>query len=141
MTTVTNKNGVEFDIDDIITDLNGKMDVDGVNSTCPTLLSRTANNLGGVCEIWSDGYCVQTGVTGIIADYGTATVSLSQAYDDTTYIIMTTASMPNTGDDGQWNDNAVTRWATKTTSSFQIYNRGAADNGRYVYWRTEGYIR
>ena len=31
MTTVTNKNGIEFDIDDIATDLNGKADVDLTN--------------------------------------------------------------------------------------------------------------
>ena len=37
MTTVTNKNGVEFDIDTIATDLNGKMDVDGTNA----ILSET----------------------------------------------------------------------------------------------------
>ena len=32
MTTITNKDGIEFDIDAIATDLNGKMDRDGVNA-------------------------------------------------------------------------------------------------------------
>lgn len=64
---VYNKNGIPFDIDAIATDLNGKMDKDGVNATCPVVVSRTPNNQGGIVEIWSDGYCVQSGL--LTGDY------------------------------------------------------------------------
>ena len=44
MTTVTNKNGVEFDIDALATDLNGKADVDlmNINNTGASVLSEGA---------------------------------------------------------------------------------------------------
>ena len=59
---VDSTNLPDVDINQIATDLNGKMDRDGVNASCPVVISRTANNQGGIVEIWSDGYCVQTGI-------------------------------------------------------------------------------
>ena len=139
MTTVTNKNGVEFDIDAIATDLNGKMDIDGTNATCPTLLSRTANSNGGVTEIWSDGYCVQTGMwTGSISisqgAEGGFNIVFDQSYKDTNYIVCFTceetyclpfriASKATYGCYLGFGAYAVTRTLSKVT------------------WRIEGYIR
>lgn len=47
MTTVTNKDGIEFDIDALATDVNGKADRDLVNCTVPYVMSRTPNSQGG----------------------------------------------------------------------------------------------
>jgi len=134
MTIVTNRNGVEFNIDDIATDLNGKVDLDGTNATFPHVVSRVVNNLGGIIEIWSDGYCIQTGYIGT----GTAptTITLVQAYADTNYnVLLTPAAFPSSSNPQFWTRAAV----SKTTSSFTSnqYNDFFAP----FYWRTEGYIR
>lgn len=91
-------------------------------------------------RVYSDGWCEQGGITGLIADYGTATVNLLKSFADTNYTITKATMMPSTGDDGQWNNNAIIRYATRTVNSFQIYNRGSADGGRYVSWQAEGYL-
>ena len=134
---VKNKNGIEFDIDAIATDLNGKMDRDGVNAECPTLLSRTPNNQGGVVEIWSDGYCVQTGVwTGSVTtaqNIETAIkVTLDTPYKDDKYICLPMQST-------QWVITSV----QKTTGYFNFYFGGYAGSRTLneFSWRAEGYIR
>lgn len=48
MTTFVNKDGIEFDIDDILTDLNNKADVDLIN------VSTTGLNLMSVSSLPSD---------------------------------------------------------------------------------------
>ena len=45
---VYNKNGIPFDIDAIATDLNGKMDKDGVNATASVCVE--SNSWNGVCS-------------------------------------------------------------------------------------------
>lgn len=94
-TTVTNKNGIEFDIDALATDVNGKMDKDGVNATCPVVMSRTPNEQGGVVEIWSDGFCVQTGYLASANNNTNITISLTEAYNNASYLVFTTTSANN----------------------------------------------
>lgn len=91
-------------------------------------------------RVYSDGWCEQGGITGLIADYGTATVNLLKPFADTNYTITKGTMMPSTSDDGNYNDASCIRYASRTTSSFQIYNRGATDGGRYVGWQAEGYL-
>jgi hypothetical protein len=98
MTTVYNKNGIAFDIDALATDVNGKMDKDGVNATCPVVISRTSNNYGGVVEVWSDGYCVQTG-RGELNETSTTTITLTQAYKDTSYNVLAVSITASTAQD------------------------------------------
>lgn len=132
MTTVTNKNGIEFDIDAIATDLNNKVDLDGTNATYPHVVSRTANNDGGVVEIWSDGYCVQTG---LVTTGGT--VTLSQPYKDTNYVITIGTAVTGTG-----SGLSGSVYYSKTASSFYFYkDYVSANRNTGGCWRTEGYIR
>lgn len=133
---VTNKDGIEFDIDAIATDLNGKMDRDGVNAECPVVISRTPNSQG-VVEIWSDGYCVQTGSnidTGT-ASNGSVTISFANAFKDTNYTISLSLGKDNTFPD----TNGTYAHTNKTVSSFQIRRFGQTT--RYADYRAEGYIR
>lgn len=126
---VKNKNGIEFDIDAIATDLNGKMDVDGVNATCPTLLSRTPNNQGGVVEIWSDGYYVETGVK----SPNVKTFSLSREILTVTCLDCSTR-----------NNYSITLniRLSGTTLTVLAYNTAGSEyNAWDGYWRAEGYIR
>ena len=131
---VYNKNGIPFDIDAIATDLNGKMDTDGVNAVCPTLLSRTANNQGGVTEIWSDGYCVQTGVDTTFSDHY---ITLPTQYKDDSYFIFLQGKSTLASSGTFWVAN------TKTTSQFYVafYRLNTSQTSEGLYWRTEGYIR
>ena len=131
-TTVTNKNGIEFDIDALATDVNGKMDKDGVNATCPVVISRTPNSYSGVVEIWSDGYCVQSGL--LTGD--NANVTLDQPYKDTNYLIFC-----------QWNGGKSSTFFPSDQYIINITVNGFTTNGpthgnvKQRNWRTEGYIR
>lgn len=144
MTTVTNKNGIEFDIDAIATDLNNKVDLDGTNATYPYVVSRTANSQGGIVEIWSDGYCVQTGFVEI-PQYTTntnVTVNLTQPYTNGYYIAVSQCR-----DGGNnWAMAQGSNTGDYTSTSFKIYLHQTYSTGgvvatHYRNWRTEGYIR
>ena len=136
---VDSTNLPEVDINAIATDLNNKMDRDGVNASCPTLLSRTANSNSGVTEIWSDGYCVQTGITETVNMDTAITVTFPRPYKDTTYNVGYEATLVSTDD--PWFKSEC---GSFTTSSFVITNRRYSGRGTdtvYYRWRTEGYIR
>lgn len=150
MTTVTNKNGIEFDIDAIATDLNNKVDLDGTNATYPHVVSRTANSNGEIVEIWSDGYCVQTGIINSPSSesYNVA-VTFLQNYKDTNYVVTTTyCNQAGTYTSGTATANYNVAHAygasinTRSISGFRINCMFAQTNAtRQIMWRAEGYIR
>ena len=134
---VYNKNGVPFDIDAVATDLNGKMDRDGTNSTNPVMsapyvVSRTANSNGGVTEIWSDGYCVQTGVKSITSGTSGYLITLDQSYISTNYLILVSAS---NGSYSTYGYGSI----VQTVNTFKIYYSN--NDSRSVTWEAKGYIR
>lgn len=136
---VYNKNGVPFDIDALVTDVNGKADTDLTNCSVPVVVSRTPNNQGGVVEIWSDGYCIQTGV--VIRSTQDIAIILDQSYNDTNYII-TALSTNNSGVSGSM--TMIDSSGTKTVSGFILITNfyGAVPTANIqTMWRTEGYIR
>lgn len=133
MTTVTNKNGIEFNIDAIATDLNNKVDLDGTNATYPHIVSRTANSQRGIVEIWSDGYCVQTGIVSAAASG--YTVDLPYNYKDTNYIVNIIVNGLST-----FSGTYYSMVDTITTTSFNIKSSIGTNTTRFS-WRTEGYIR
>jgi hypothetical protein len=138
MATVYNKNGIPFDIDALATDVNGKMDKDGVNATCPVVISRTPNEQGGVVEIWSDGYCVQTGIVATATADITYTVNLSQSYKDASYIITLTENNSSN------NAGIVNIHSNIAVNSFEIrlsHKYNSAGTPINTHYRTEGYIR
>lgn len=122
----------------IIVDLNSKADVDLTNCTVPYVVSRTKTETGMV-EIWSDGYCVQTGtITSVVLNtYTSATVNLSQSYIDTNYNVQIIQwdNGQTLGIEAATNGQSV---HTKSTDSFVIAS-WSWTYGRM--WRTEGYIR
>lgn len=135
----------EVDINAIATDLNNKMDRDGVNASCPTLLSRTANSNGGVTEIWSDGYCVQTGVNEGGATLSGNRVTLAQPFINEHYTMEAIIVAAQTAN---FSNNA-TRFVNirnKNTTGFNIMTGYVLSGSNtlvsyYVSWRAEGYIR
>ena len=63
-----------------------------------------------------------------------------KSFKDLNYTITKATMMPSSGDDASYNDATCIRYATRTKSSFQIYNRGATDGGSFVNWHACGYI-
>ena len=131
MTTVTNKNGIEFDIDALATDVNGKMDKDGVNATCPVVISRTPNSQGGIVEIWSDGYCVQTGITSGSGTF--SAITLQQSYKDDNYNAFATCVSARL--------LAAIQSKTSTSIGLSLGQTYSTAGTGTISWRTEGYIR
>ena len=124
----------DIDIGQITEALNDKMDRDGVNAECPTLLSRTPNNQGGVVEIWSDGYCVQTGIA--LKNSNSITITFSQNYNNNTYLITISQSWYGRQSSLSNADSIY----EKALSYFSIYSDNKAPD-YYIHWRAEGYIR
>lgn len=123
----TTKTAIEVDIDEIATDLNGKMDVDGSNATCSVCVESYVNGTSWY-RVYSNGWCEQGGI-------GTENVStaLLKTYTDTNYqILLTTAYYENT--------NSNIGVYSKTTSSFVFYIGANLEGSGTAYWRTCGYI-
>ena len=118
------KTQIEVDIDEVMTDLNGKADVDLSNCTKP-YVTETYVNGADWYRIWSDGWCEQGGV-----ETSTSTTFLVP-FVDTNYFIaalaVTTASTTQT--------NRATNVTGKTTTGFTTY---ATQNRN---WYACGYIR
>ena len=141
---VDSTNLPEVDINAIATDLNNKMDKDGVNAECPVVISRTANSNGGVTEIWSDGYCVQNGIISVKTTgsttlggtvyYGVANVNFNNTYLNTPTIQLT--SQDNGGGVYLVDYNSV------SVSQIEVQLIGSNNNITCsVQWEAKGYIR
>ena len=84
--------------------------------------------------LYSDGWLEQGGITGIVADFKTATITLPLQFLDTHYTVSYANWRAGTTEDGTWNNAAILNNSTKSITSFQIYSRGNADGGRIFTW-------
>ena len=143
MAETSNASQSQVDINQIATDLNNKADRDLVNTSVPTVISRTVNSLGGIVEIWSDGYCVQTGCGNFTAEtntYQDIIINLSQSYRDLNYILITSKG------EGTFFANSTLAGTKRSVSQikigyYDIAGQSRARAGFQYSWRTEGYIR
>lgn len=121
------KTGIQIDIDEIATDLNGKADVDLTNCTKPHIIETYVNGHSGY-RVWSDGYCVQWGVVSTPVN-----LTFLKPFKDTQYNIVGTEFQ---GDDScraiKFNTNNMATSYIRITSS-------ATPIG--VAWRACGYVR
>ena len=131
MTTVTNKNGVTFNIDDIVTDLNGKMDRDGLNASA-SICVESWHSGSNWYRVYSDGYCEQGGVLEN-ANGADITISFLKAFADTNYYIAKTYEGPYTG---TWMAT-YERFYDKTSANIKTY--GGSGTDKYC-WYACGYI-
>lgn len=131
---VDSTNLPNVDINQIATDLNNKMDRDGVNATCPVVISRERKSDGTV-EIWSDGYCVETGSVNIPGPGG-ATVTLTNPFVDTNYKVFTSGQTVSGGT--MVNDMI---WVKALYTDHFYIDLENASHENWCYWRAEGYIR
>jgi hypothetical protein len=136
---VYNKNGIPFDIDAIATDLNGKMDKDGINATASVCVETYQNGTSWY-RVYSDGWCEQGGqITGLNSSASTYNVSLLKTYKDTSYNIVC-------WDMSRYSSSTPTYIvATKLTTGFNgsYSGIGSSDGGSSgkLDWQACGYIR
>ena len=142
----TTKTDIQVDIDEIATDLNGKVDID-LSNAVPTLVFAALLNTAGIrtvietytsgtswYRIWSDGWCEQGGVL----DKGSASISteniiLLKPYKDTDYNVVLTLAIASSG-------SAYTPLLIVPLSTTQFSCGMTGTQWRYMYWRACGYI-
>ena len=121
------KTDVEVDIDEIATDLNGKVDKSSLVEA--KVVIETYSSGSSWYRIYSDGWCEQGGEAQINSDG--QTVTLLKNFIDTNYYI---------GANGLQAQRYVS-CHTKTTSNFKVY---AGDdntfNSSLICWTASGYI-
>ena len=126
MTTVYNRNGIEFDTDEIVTDINK--------------LSRAyivENYVSGTSwyRVYSDGFCEQGGEASNITD---TTITFLKPFINTNYNVVVGAYDAFSPDDNQF---CTVQWRDKTTTTvrFQAAYQGVL-YGTTIDWRASGYI-
>lgn len=142
---VKNKNGVEFDIDAIVTDLNGKADKDLANININTpVFARKLEEAGinyvietGFSDdnkswyrLWTDGWCEQGGQFPQQA-WANVVVLLLKSYATSTYTIATTGAGYTANTDG---------WSIvlREPGQFKVYGY---NNTGFSTWYACGYTR
>lgn len=131
---VYNKNGIPFDIDAIATDLNGKMDKDGINATASVCVESYQNGSSWY-RVYSDGWCEQGGV------YTSGnTLTFIKPFKDTNYNIQ--AKPIN------WHAGGIALCAVKTSTTYATLYYGWSNNNSQFNgwwnstdWQACGYIR
>lgn len=106
-----------------------KVNLDLANCTVPYLVSRTPNNQGGVVEIWSDGYYVETGEKA--ADVMTYTLSHT----------ITSCTNLETSTRNNYNITLNVYLSGTTLTVIGLQSNGSQYNSWTGYWRAEGYIQ
>lgn len=128
------KTQIEVDIDEVMTDLNGKADADLSNCTKPHIVETYVNGTSWY-RVYSDGWCEQGGFTNpVSADYQVCQIVFLKPFIDTNYY---------------FNSRYIsTSWATATvgvvsdtdrqTTGVKIWNYSQYSSG--AYWQACGYI-
>ena len=134
MTTVYNRNGIPFDIDNIATDLNGKADRDLTNCTRPYVVESYRNGTSWY-RVWSDGWCEQGNDYTYVPANGGATVTLLKPYsmNNSAYSVFVDKCTANYSS-AQSNSVAV------RISASQIWLSVGGGADEYAQWYTCGYI-
>lgn len=127
------KTNIQVDIDEIVTDLNGKVSTgDLAEVQC---VIETYQNGTSWYRVWSDGWCEQGGIVSVNYNNSTASVTLLKKYINTNYNILLSMG-------GQvYNGVANCNWQSKTVSDFVIYGDYTSSTDTLpTYWQACGYI-
>lgn len=147
------KTDIEVDIDNIVTDLNGKADIDLSNVTVTNSFATVLNNAGirtvvesyrngtSWYQIWSDGKIEQGGIAdrGSYKGSGNFTVALLKPFSDTSYSVLCSMKDGDISED-HWVSGSINPY-NYTTSSFTLgfYCSDGSDRQRYAVWEAKGY--
>jgi len=123
------KTNIEVDIDEVMTDLNGK--VDKADLSPVQCVVETYVNGKSWYRVWSDGWLEQGG---LCTSHNLQTISLLKPFNNTDYSInLTETALANSAIDTSRNDQII----SKTTSSFYCYINNSNNVG--AYWKACGY--
>ena len=136
---VYNKNGIPFDIDAIATDLNGKMDRDGINATASVCVESYQNGTSWY-RLYSDGWCEQGGCySGSIGTNAGVKILLLKEYKDLNFSAFAQVKINTTVGVSNSASAAVNVYST---SSIYIVNDDYAISSMVgAFWQACGYIR
>ena len=132
------KTSIEVDIDEVMTDLNGKADVDLSNSSVPHIVETYVNGTSWY-RVWSadstgNRWCEQGGMTDVLASNVVKTITLLKAMSNTNYTITACERYDN----GTSDNNNENYWVSAvSTESFGVYN--SAGGYKKLYWIVSGY--
>ena len=126
MTEVQNKNGVTFDIDNIATDLNGKMDKDGLNATCPVIVETYQSGTSWY-RIYSDGWCEQGGYV----SNDSSPIIFLKPFINTNYSV---TLLPQSSSTSSFQARC---WYISARATTSVTFAGQSDP---AYWEARGYI-
>lgn len=132
---VDSTNLPDVDINQIATDLNGKMDRDGVNATASVCIESWHDENGNWYRVYSDGWCEQGG-TFTSATGANQLLTFHKPFANTNYTVF--------GQGRQTTDAGICVPAFNAYTNTQCYYC-TAYNGSYYsepfYWQAKGYIR
>lgn len=135
------KTDIQINIDNVMSDLNGKADKDLSNVTVNviTLKEEWHDNNGNFYRVYSDGWCEQGGITNYNnTDY---TLSLLKAFKDTNFKIFFQPQKPNSATSVDSSFDIIVKSKTKTTVSIFLYARQVNDPNTSLNWYACGYVR
>ena len=130
----TTKTDIQVDIDEIATDLNGKVDkADLAEIQC---VIETYQNGSSWYRVYSDGWCEQGGYLAVVASEGASqTINFLKAFSNNNYYFSRSCYLTNTT--GTYT-GSFTGFSTKTSISITFTSSLYSGNG--TYWYACGYI-
>lgn len=134
------KTAVDLEIDNIVTDLNNKVDISNMVEV-PTIIEISDPSLmPSWYRVYSDGWCEQGGINIGNDAWGLATVTLLKPYKDNNYTISIGSETQTNSDFTNANSTSIravtmAQYINKTTASFGIQTKYNVD------WVAKGYIR
>lgn len=135
---VDSTNLPEVDINQIVTDLNGKMDRDGVNATASVCIESWHDNNGNWYRVYSDGWCEQGGYfspSSSSSDWVIhPSINFLKPFVNTNWHIVSFPLSNNS------NNGVGVYLYGKTTDNFTLRTFNAS-NQTTMYWEAKGYIR
>lgn len=134
MTTVRNKDGIEFDIDAIATDINGKVDKDLTNCTRPYIVETYVSGTSWY-RIWSDKWCEQGGHTYVNMGGNITDVEFLKPFTSTNYTLTYSVYTANGYGSGEANFRCI---ELSSNTSCRFYNNSGTV--ATYKWYACGYI-
>lgn len=128
------KTSIQVDIDQIVTDLNGKADTDLSNCTKPHIV-ETYNNGTSWYRVYSDGWCEQGG-RAALNETATTTITLLKPYKNTDYSVSAVSITASTAGDTEAGLQCTPISTTKITLTAHYLN----PNNQTACWQACGYI-
>lgn len=130
------KTDIEIDIDEVVTDLNGKADVDLTNCTKPHIVETYVNGSSWY-RVYSDGWCEQGGELSA----STTTVNYLKIFNNTNYTFVVSARVNGTNNEQTFHSIVMSKGASSITLKIGQYGTAATTSSNYTHcWQASGYI-